>query len=74
MIEKEDSINRVAAAINAGASITEIHDALIRSGMSEYDFFLTYKAAELLNKSIKEVEDRLAPQTKRPSFAKKNIK
>jgi hypothetical protein len=44
----DDMIGRVANAIGVGASVEDIHDSLLPTGMSEYDIFLTYQAAKLL--------------------------
>jgi hypothetical protein len=40
-------------------TLEQIHDAFIKFGISEYNFFLGFKAAELLLKHEKEEEIRL---------------
>lgn len=48
----KDYIARVANALSVGATAENIHHMLVGvEGMSEYNAYLTYKAAELLLKS-----------------------
>jgi hypothetical protein len=46
-----DYMQRVANAIDVGASVEDIHDMLIREGLSEYGAYITYMAGKLLSKS-----------------------
>ena len=61
----EDYINSVVKALGIGASIDDIHKALIEKGCQEYDVFLVIKAGELLYNSLKnkeqEIKSRPAP-------------
>lgn len=43
-------IQRIASALGAGATLDQVHDSVIKSGVSEQTFFLAFKAAELLVK------------------------
>lgn len=47
----EKNITRVAQLLSFGVSLEEIHDLLIEDMVSEYDIFLTVKAAEIYNKN-----------------------
>ena len=47
----KDLINRTIRMMGVeGVTTTDIHDALVGEGLSEYDAWLTYKAAELVVK------------------------
>ncbi len=48
----KDLIDRAAKAISVGASPKDIHDMLIREGLSECDAWLTYVGAEMLAKFL----------------------
>jgi hypothetical protein len=52
----EELIQAVVRALGVGASIAEIHDAIIAKGWSEDDTFLAIKAGEILYKTIEEAE------------------
>ena len=53
----DELIQRVFRALNIGASIEDIHDAIIQKGWSEEDAFLAIKAGELLYNAISKVEE-----------------
>ena len=52
----EDLIQAVVRALNVGAPIEDIHDAIIKKGWSEDDAFLAIKAGEILYETIAEAE------------------
>lgn len=59
----EDLIQAVVRAMGAGASMEDIHDAIIKKGWSEDDAFLAIKAGELLYKTIEEAEEAKAKRS-----------
>lgn len=54
MDNMDATINRIALLINFDLSLEEIHDRVCPSsfGVSEEDFYLAYKAAEILAPSL----------------------
>ncbi len=55
----ESLILSVANALGVGASVEDIHDAIISKGWSEDDAFLAIKAGELLyNDRVKHEEEK----------------
>lgn len=52
----EELIQAVVRALGVGASIEDIHDAIIAKGWTEDDAFLAIKAGEILYKTIEEAE------------------
>lgn len=65
----ENLIQRIRLAMSAGADLEQIHNAYIKAGVHEYDFFLAYKAAELLNQA--EQEDEIRMKRRAPPFGRK---
>ena len=65
MTKMETFIQSIVTAMGIGASMEDIHDAAMERGWSEYDFFLAYKAAEMLYND--QVEFQKA-QMKRATF------
>lgn len=53
----DELIQAVVRALGVGASIEDIHDAIISKGWTEDDAFLAIKAGELLYKTIQEAEE-----------------
>jgi hypothetical protein len=53
----EELIQAVVRALGVGASIEDIHDAIIAKGWTEDDAFLAIKAGEILYKTIEEAEN-----------------
>ena len=48
----KDMISRTVRMMGIeGVTTTDIHDTLVGEGLSEYDAWLTYKAAQLIVKS-----------------------
>lgn len=48
----KDMIGRTVRMMGIeGVTVNDIHDTLVGEGMSEYDAWLTYKAAQLIVKS-----------------------
>lgn len=62
-------IQRIASALGAGATLEQVHDAVIKSGVSEQSFFLAFKAAELLVKFGAEHEMQMMKRP--PPFGRK---
>ena len=59
----DELIQAVVRALGVGASIEDIHDAIIAKGWSEEDAFLAFKAGELLYKTIQEAEEAKAKRS-----------
>ena len=59
----EELIQAVVRALGVGASIEDIHDAIIAKGWNEDDAFLAIKAGELLYSTIQEAEEAKAKRT-----------
>jgi len=59
----EELIQAVVRALGVGASIEDIHDAIISKGWTEDDAFLAIKAGEILYKTIQEAEEAKAKRT-----------
>lgn len=53
----EELIQAVVRALGIGATIEDIHDAIISKGWNEGDAFLAIKAGEILYETIREAED-----------------
>ncbi len=53
----DELIQAVVRALGVGASLEDIHDAIISKGWTEDDTFLAIKAGELLYTAIQEVEN-----------------
>jgi len=68
MEDKEANIKRIYSALSSGAQMEDIHDALIKDGVSESDFFIYYRSAEIL---YKDYQLSLLPK-ERPSFKRRN--
>lgn len=60
----EELIQAVVKALGIGASIEDIHDAIIERGWSEYDAFLAIKGGELLYNDIVKLEEEKQKRTK----------
>ncbi len=59
----DELIQAVVRALGVGASIEDIHDAIIAKGWTEDDAFLAIKAGELLYQTIQEAEEAKAKRT-----------
>lgn len=59
----DELIQAVVRALGVGASIEDIHDAIISKGWTEDDAFLAIKAGELLYKTIQEAEEAKAKRS-----------
>lgn len=59
----DELIQAVVRALGVGASLEDIHDAIIAKGWSEDDAFLAIKAGELLYKTIQEAEEAKAKRS-----------
>lgn len=63
----KDCIGRVANALSVGATVQDIYDMLVDGeGMNDDEFYLTYKAGELLFKSW---EEEKGPDSGGPMYA-----
>lgn len=65
----ETLIQSVVKALGVGASIEDIHDAIIAKGWSEDDAFLAIKAGENLYNAIVKQEEEL--KNRKPPFGRK---
>lgn len=60
----EELIQSVVKALGIGASIEDIHDAIIERGWSEEDAFLAIKGGELLYNDIVKLEEEKQKKVK----------
>lgn len=53
----DELIQSVVKALGIGASVEDIHDAILEKGWTEDDAFLAIKAGEILYEDIKKLEE-----------------
>ena len=53
----DELIQSVVKALGIGASVEDIHDAILEKGWTEDDAFLAIKAGEILYEDIRKLEE-----------------